>query len=56
MSVNDDRVRVQHMLDAARKTQQFLVGVDREQFAQDEILRLALVLLVEVIGEAIFSC
>jgi uncharacterized protein with HEPN domain len=52
MSANDDQVRLQHMLDAARKTQTFLVGVSRKDFDQNEMLQLALIRLVEIIGEA----
>jgi uncharacterized protein with HEPN domain len=48
----EDRIRLQHMLDAARKAQAMIVGRDREDLNDDEQLSLALQRLVEIIGEA----
>ena len=40
------------MLDAAEKIQQFLEGHERADFESDELLALAIVRLLEIIGEA----
>lgn len=48
----DDRVRYQHMLDAAEKAIQLTAGKAPEAMAADEVLPLALVRLVEIVGEA----
>jgi uncharacterized protein with HEPN domain len=47
-----DEVRVRHMMDAARKAIEFCRGLSRDDLDADEILRLALTKLVEIIGEA----
>ena len=47
-----DEVRLLHMLDACRKVVQFSHGKTREALDSDEMLQLALVRLVEIIGEA----
>ena len=52
MSKDDDRIRLRHMLDAARKAQEFIQGSTRDALDTDEKLTLALVRLLEVIGEA----
>jgi uncharacterized protein with HEPN domain len=49
----DDRIRLQHMLDAARKAVRLAAGRDREVLdAEDDPLADALVHLISVIGEA----
>src|SRR5687768_5644923 len=52
MSANDDKIRLQHMLDAGKKIFHFTEGQSRESFEGDEMLQLALVRLIEIIGEA----
>jgi len=53
MLPEDDRVRLQHMLDAARKALRIVVGRRREDLeAADDPLPDALVRLISVIGEA----
>ena len=52
MSQHDDTVRLRHMLDAARKAQDFVRGRARGDLDTNEQLMLALVRLLEVIGEA----
>ena len=49
---SNDLVYVGHMLDTARKVMEKVHGISREQFNQDENLRLALTHLLQVIGEA----
>jgi uncharacterized protein with HEPN domain len=47
-----DEVRLRHMLDAARKTLAFTNGRSRNDLDADEQLTLAVVRLLEIIGEA----
>ena len=48
----DDGSRIRHMLDAAREAQAFIAGRARADLDNDRLLALALVKLVEIIGEA----
>ncbi|GAA0618778.1 hypothetical protein GCM10009547_21430 [Sporichthya brevicatena] len=48
----DDRTRVLHLREAARKAVNYSVGRTRKDLDDDELLRLALVKLVEIVGEA----
>jgi uncharacterized protein with HEPN domain len=48
----DDLVYVGHMLDTARRVADKVRQVTRDQYDQDENLRLALTHLIQVIGEA----
>jgi uncharacterized protein with HEPN domain len=48
----EDQHRLRHMLEAARKVRQFLNGKSKDEFLADEVLVLAIVRLVEIIGEA----
>lgn len=52
MSQRDDRVYIGHMLDTANKAIGFVVGVEREEFDNNELLRLSLTHLLQIIGEA----
>ena len=47
-----DLIRLRHMLDAAHKTLAFTNGRSRNDLDTDEQLTLAVVRLVEIIGEA----
>jgi uncharacterized protein with HEPN domain len=47
-----DSVRLQHMIDAAHKAIEFSQGYDRATLDQDEMRTLAIVRLVEILGEA----
>ena len=47
-----DRVRVQHMLDATQKALGFTGGRTRSDLDEDEMFALAVVRLLEIIGEA----
>ena len=47
-----DEVRIHHMVEAANKAISFASGHSRADLASDEMLRLALVKLVEIVGEA----
>lgn len=47
-----DEVRLQHMLDAAQKAINYMHSRSRADLETDELLMLALVRLLEIIGEA----
>ena len=49
---HDDETRIRHILDAARKAQDFASSRKREDLEEDEMLSLSLVRLLEIIGEA----
>ncbi|MCX6640269.1 MAG: DUF86 domain-containing protein [bacterium] len=48
----DDRIRIQHMLDAAQEAAEFIRGKPRRSLTRDRQLVLALLKSVEIIGEA----
>lgn len=52
MSAAQDRARLRHMLEAAQRARRFCAGRREEDLATDEMLLLATVKSVEVIGEA----
>jgi uncharacterized protein with HEPN domain len=52
MSRRDPKVRLLHMRDFARKAIELTRGKTRADLASDEVLRLALTHLVELVGEA----
>lgn len=47
-----DEVRIRHMVDAASTAIRFVAGRTRDDLDTDEMLRLALTKLVEIVGEA----
>lgn len=52
MTPPDDRVRIRHMRDAVEKALRSTRGSSRQGLEDDEILRLAVTKLVEIVGEA----
>ena len=52
MPNREDDVRIQHMLDAIQKITEFIQGRTRADLDIDEKLTLALIRLLEVVGEA----
>jgi len=52
MSKRDPRVPLRHMLDFAREAARFAEGKTREDIENDRLLNLALVHLIELVGEA----
>lgn len=48
----DERIYLRHMLDAARKVMAFTQQRQREDMESDEMLSLAVVRLLEILGEA----
>ena len=51
----NDRIRVRHMLDAAREAVEFLQGRTRADLNNDRQLVLALVKAIEILGEAAYQ-
>jgi uncharacterized protein with HEPN domain len=49
---DDDRIRVQHMIDAAEAVERFIAGRQRNDLDTDRMLLFALVRAVEIVGEA----
>lgn len=52
MKQPNNQVRLQHMLDAANKAAHLLDGQTRESLNEDEVVVLAVIRLLEVLGEA----
>ena len=52
MSRHDDQVRLRHMLDQAREATTLAKSSDLQKVVSDRLLNLALVRLLEIIGEA----
>ena len=52
MPLRDNRTRLEHMLDAANKIIEFTRDESRDTFAGNEVLSLATLRLLEVLGEA----
>lgn len=47
-----DRIRIQHVLDAAAESAAFVANRTAEDFSRDRLLLLALIKEIEIIGEA----
>jgi len=52
MTQHDDVIRLRHMLDHAREAVEMTSGRRRDDLKRDRMLQLALVRLVEIVGEA----
>ncbi|MCU1378170.1 MAG: hypothetical protein JWN29_1153 [Acidimicrobiales bacterium] len=52
MTPGDDQVRLQHLVEAATKAVHYLDGRSHQNLEDDELLRLALTKLVEIVGDA----
>jgi uncharacterized protein with HEPN domain len=52
MTPPDDLVRIAHLREAAEKALRFSSGTSRQTLEDNELLRLALTKLVEIVGEA----
>ncbi|OHB59660.1 MAG: hypothetical protein A2173_06340 [Planctomycetes bacterium RBG_13_44_8b] len=52
MPNEQDTVRLRHMLDAAKKIVEYTDSIQRDDLDKDEKLALAIVRLLEIIGEA----
>ena len=51
-SIDDDRVRLTHMLESAQRAVRIADGLDDAALAADEVRLLAIVKSIEIIGEA----
>lgn len=49
---NEDAIRLRHMLDAAKRAIEFMQGRAKSDLESDEQLSLAVVRLLEILGEA----
>jgi uncharacterized protein with HEPN domain len=52
MTPPEDRVRLAHLREAAEKAVRYSRATSRRELEDDEVLRLALTKLVEIVGEA----
>jgi uncharacterized protein with HEPN domain len=52
MQNEQDIIRLRHMLDAAKKIVEYTEPIERDDLDKDEKLALALVRLLEIVGEA----
>jgi uncharacterized protein with HEPN domain len=52
MTHHDDEIRLRHMLDHAREARGMVQGKSRTDLQKDRMLELALVRLIEIVGEA----
>lgn len=48
----DERVYLQHMLDAIRQVQTYLQGIDAASFRQNQLVQDAVIRQIEILGEA----
>ncbi|MGH2575321.1 MAG: HepT-like ribonuclease domain-containing protein [Ignavibacteria bacterium] len=49
---NDDRIRIQHIIDACNEISTFIKGITRQELDEDRKLVLAIIKEIEIIGEA----
>lgn len=52
MTPPEDQVRLKHLREAAEKAVRYTAGKSRRDLDDDELLRLALTKLIEIVGEA----
>ena len=52
MTQHQEDLYLRHKLESAEKAEQFSTGISRAAFDPDEVLRLALLHLIQMIGEA----
>ena len=52
MTQHNDMIRLRHMLDHAEEAVALVAGKDKTELKHDRVLELALIRLVEIIGEA----
>ncbi|MGB5531092.1 MAG: HepT-like ribonuclease domain-containing protein [Ignavibacteriaceae bacterium] len=49
---DNDRIRIQHIIDASEEALSFVLNVDRENFFKNRMLILSIIKEIEIIGEA----
>jgi uncharacterized protein with HEPN domain len=52
MTRHNDMIRIRHMLDHAKEAVDLISGKDKTVLQQNRVLELALIRLVEIVGEA----
>jgi len=52
MTQHNDMIRLQHMLDHAKEAIELIAGKDKAELQRDRVLELALIRLIEIVGEA----
>jgi uncharacterized protein with HEPN domain len=52
MTLHNDMIRLRHMLDHAKEAVDLIAGKDKTVLRRNRILELALIRLVEIVGEA----
>jgi uncharacterized protein with HEPN domain len=52
MTLREDRLRLRHMLGASREAVELIAGLSQAEVISNRVLTLALVRLLEVVGEA----
>jgi uncharacterized protein with HEPN domain len=49
----NDRIRIQHIIDAAQEALSFMRDVDQENFSNNRMMILSVIKEIEIIGEAV---
>ena len=52
MTQHNDMIKLRHMLDHAREAAELIAGKQKAELKQNRVLELALIRLVEIVGEA----
>lgn len=52
MTLHNDMIRLRHMLDHAKEAVDLIAGKDKTELQHNRVLELALIRLVEIVGEA----
>jgi len=52
MTLHNDMIRLRHMLDHAKEAANLIAGKDKTELQHNRVLELALIRLVEIVGEA----
>jgi uncharacterized protein with HEPN domain len=52
MTQHNDMIRLRHMLDHAKEAEDLISGKDKTELQHNRVLELALIRLVEIVGEA----
>ncbi len=48
----NDRIRIRHIVDAAREAMSFILDTDQENFSKNRMMILSVIKEIEIIGEA----
>jgi uncharacterized protein with HEPN domain len=50
--MDEDRIRIQHMIDASNEALSFIEGIAEENFSKNRMIILSVIKDIEIIGEA----